>query len=110
VAEAAEKARTGKLTADEPLRRHADAVQPRLKGNTWGAGGHQPAAGGHPAHGLDRQAAVVAALDGEDTIVIRPVNAADALLRSPGIIDGVRRELVLYRVRELLEFAEQLGA
>ncbi len=109
VAEAAEKARTGKLTADDLSGGTLTLSNPGLKGNTWGA-----AVINQPQVAILRMGSivkrpVVAALDGEDTIVIRPVMQL-TLSYDHRIIDGVAANSYLYRVRELLESPEQLGA
>ncbi|MGC4119723.1 MAG: dihydrolipoamide acetyltransferase family protein [Myxococcales bacterium] len=108
VAESAEKARTGKLTADDLAGGTLTLSNPGLKGNTWGA-----AVINQPQVAILRMGSivkrpVVAALNGEDTIVIRPIMQL-TLSYDHRIIDGVAANSYLFRVRELLENPEQLG-
>ncbi|HEY3444858.1 MAG TPA: dihydrolipoamide acetyltransferase family protein [Myxococcales bacterium] len=108
VAESAEKARSGKLTADDLSGGTLTLSNPGLKGNTWGA-----AVINQPQVAILRMGSivkrpVVAPLNGEDTIVIRPIMQL-VLSYDHRIIDGVAANSYLFRVRELLESPELLG-
>jgi len=98
----AEKARGGKLSADELAGGTLTLSNPGLKGNTWGA-----AVVSQPQVAILRMGSVVKrpvvrAVEGEDTIVIRPI--MDLVLSyDHRIIDGAAANGYLYRVRELLE-------
>lgn len=108
VAESAEKARTGKLTADDLAGGTLTLSNPGLKGNTWGA-----AVINQPQVAILRMGSivkrpVVATRDGEDTVVVRPIMQL-TLSYDHRIIDGVAANSYLFRVRELLENPEQLA-
>ncbi|MBI5548392.1 MAG: 2-oxo acid dehydrogenase subunit E2 [Deltaproteobacteria bacterium] len=108
VAESAEKARTGKLTADDLAGGTLTLSNPGQKGNIWGA-----AVINQPQVAILRMGSivkrpVVAALNGEDTIVIRPIMAL-VLSYDHRIIDGVAANGYLFRIKELLESPELLG-
>ena len=102
IAALAEKARGGKLSADELAGGTLTLSNPGLKGNTWGA-----AVVSQPQVAILRMGSVVKrpvvrAVEGEDTIVIRPI--MDLVLSyDHRIIDGAAANGYLYRVRELLE-------
>jgi 2-oxoglutarate dehydrogenase E2 component (dihydrolipoamide succinyltransferase) len=104
IAESAEKARAGKLTADELAGGTLTLSNPGLKGNTWGA-----AVISQPQVAILRMGSVikrpvVVTTDGEDAIVIRPIMEL-VLSYDHRIIDGAAANGYLFRVRELLESA-----
>ncbi len=108
VAEAAEKARAGKLTADDLSGGTLTLSNPGPKGNTWGA-----AVINQPQVAIVRMGSivkrpVVVTENGEDTIAIRPVVQV-VLSYDHRIIDGVAANAYLFRVRELLEHPEGAG-
>ena len=97
-----EKARAGKLTADDVSGGTFTVSNPGIKGNLWGT----PIIN-HPQAGILRMGEVVrrpvvVERDGEDSIVIRPMMYL-AFAYDHRIIDGVVGNAYLYRVRELLE-------
>jgi 2-oxoglutarate dehydrogenase E2 component (dihydrolipoamide succinyltransferase) len=106
IAEAAEKARTGKLTADDLAGGTLTLSNPGLKGNTWGA-----AVINQPQVAILRMGAiikrpVVVTVEGEDTIVVRPM--VDLVLSyDHRVIDGAAANGYLFRIRELLEGAPE---
>jgi 2-oxoglutarate dehydrogenase E2 component (dihydrolipoamide succinyltransferase) len=100
-----EKARAGKLTADDVSGGTFTVSNPGIKGNLWGT----PIIN-HPQAGILRMGEVVkrpvvVERDGEDSIVIRPMMYL-AFAYDHRIIDGVVGNAYLYRVRELLEAAD----
>lgn len=104
VAENAEKARTGKLTADDMAGGTLTLSNPGLKGNTWGAAViNQPQVAILRMGSIVKRPVVV-----DDAIVIRPVMQL-TLSYDHRIIDGVAANSYLFRVRELLEKPELLA-
>ena len=102
IAESAEKARAGKLTADELAGGTLTLSNPGLKGNTWGAAVISQPQVAILRMGSIIKRAVVQTTDGEDTIVVRPI--MDLVLSyDHRIIDGATANGFLYRIRELLE-------
>jgi 2-oxoglutarate dehydrogenase E2 component (dihydrolipoamide succinyltransferase) len=100
--EQGEKARAGKLSADDVAGGTFTVSNPGIKGNLWGT----PIIN-HPQAGILRMGEVVkrpvvVERDGEDTIAIRPMMYL-AFAYDHRIIDGVVGNAFLHRVRELLE-------
>jgi 2-oxoglutarate dehydrogenase E2 component (dihydrolipoamide succinyltransferase) len=96
-----EKARAGKLTADDVAGGTFTVSNPGIKGNLWGT----PIIN-HPQAGILRMGEVVkrpivVERDGEESIAIRPMMYL-AFAYDHRIIDGVVGNGYLYRVRELL--------
>jgi 2-oxoglutarate dehydrogenase E2 component (dihydrolipoamide succinyltransferase) len=101
----AQKARSGKVTADELSGGSFTVSNPGLKGNLFGA-----AIINQPQVGILRMGeivkrAVVRELDGDDAIVIRQMMYL-TLSYDHRVIDGVTGNSFLHRVRELIEAAE----
>jgi len=102
IARYAEKARGGKLTADDLAGGTLTLSNPGLKGNTWGAAVISQPQVAILRMGSIIKRAVVQTTDGEDTIVVRPI--MDLVLSyDHRIIDGATANGFLYRIRELLE-------
>lgn len=107
IAELADKARAGKLTADDLSGGTLTLSNPGLKGNTWGA-----AVINQPQVVILRMGSiikrpVVVTIDGEDAIVIRPMMDL-VLTYDHRIIDGAAANGYLHRIAELLQAPEGL--
>ena len=100
------RARTKQLTADELKGGTFTVSNPGRAREPLRLRDHQPAAGRHPAHGRDREAAGGARRStAQDAIVIRPMMHL-ALSYDHRAVDGAPANGFLHRVRELLEEAE----
>jgi 2-oxoglutarate dehydrogenase E2 component (dihydrolipoamide succinyltransferase) len=97
-----EKARAGKLSADDVAGGTFTVSNPGIKGNLWGTPIINPPQAGILRMGELVKRPVVVERDGEDTISIRPMMYL-AFAYDHRIIDGVVGNGFLHRVRELLE-------
>ncbi len=103
VDELANRARTGKITADDLSGATFSVTNPGVKGNLFGGAIiNQPNSGILRMGEIQKRVVVVAGKDGEDQIAIHPVMYL-ALSYDHRIVDGVAANSFLWRVTELLE-------
>ena len=102
VDELAQRARTGKITADDLSGATFSITNPGLKGNLFGGAIINQPNAGILRMGEIQKRVVVVDVNGEDHMVIHPVMYL-ALSYDHRIVDGVLANSFLWRVTELLE-------
>jgi 2-oxoglutarate dehydrogenase E2 component (dihydrolipoamide succinyltransferase) len=108
VEELSERARGGKLTAEDLGGGTFTISNPGKDGNLFGISVLRQPEVGILRMGEIKKRALVVELGGEDAIVVRPIMFA-ALSYDHRVIDGRTGNAFLHRVKELLEAAEPLG-
>ncbi|MET0591430.1 MAG: dihydrolipoamide acetyltransferase family protein [Polyangiaceae bacterium] len=103
--EVAQRARAGKITADDLAGCSFSVSNPGIKGNLFGGAIIAQPNAAILRVGEIKKRVVVVEVDGQDTMVIHPVMYV-ALSYDHRIIDGVLGNSFLYRIREILEKAE----